>query len=178
MMPRRTVIGDGKKVPLNMRTTRELRDKLNKAAGQSGRSLVQEVEYRVDHSFAEEELKQRAFLGQGSNVTLASQVHDCCVLIGAYTGKNWIDDVYSRDALLVAFRELVSPMSDEDYKKELERKMTIIALEERLSKATKTEATKTEEVGIFAVTLGRAVAQVVRRERAMGEIFRLPEPVR
>jgi hypothetical protein len=172
-MPRRTVVGDGKKVPLNMRTTRELRDKLNKAAGQSGRSLVQEVEYRVDHSFAEEELKQRAFLGQGLNATLASQVHECCVLIGAYTGKNWFDDVYSRDALLVAFRELVSPTSDDDYQKELQRQMEIIAIRERLSKPTKAEA-----AGIFAVTLGRAVAQVVCRERAMGEIFCLPEPVR
>ena len=103
-MPRRTVVGEGKKVPLNMRTTRELRDKLDKAAGSSGRSLVQEVEHRVEHSFAEEELKQRAFFGQGSSATLASQVHDCCVLIGAYTGKNWTDDVYSRDALLEAFQ--------------------------------------------------------------------------
>ena len=33
VMPRRTVVGEGKKVPLNMRTTRELRDKLDKAAG-------------------------------------------------------------------------------------------------------------------------------------------------
>jgi len=172
-MPRRTVVGEGKKVPLNMRTTRELRDKLDKAAGSSGRSLVQEVEHRVEHSFAEEELKQRAFFGQGSSATLASQVHDCCVLIGAYTGKNWTDDVYSRDALLEAFRELVSPISNDDYEKELQRQMQMVAIRERLSKSSKTELP-----GILAVTLGRAVAQVVRRERAMGEIFRLPEPVR
>jgi len=95
------------------------------------------------------------------------------VLIGAYTGKNWTDDVYSRDALLEAFRELVSPISNDDYEKELQRQMQMVAIRERLSKSSKTELP-----GIFAVTLGRAVAQVVRRERAMGEIFRLPEPVR
>lgn len=50
-MPRRTIRGDGKKVPLNMRTTAELRKKIDKAAGRSGRSLVAEVEYRVEASF-------------------------------------------------------------------------------------------------------------------------------
>ena len=41
----------GKRVPLNMRTTRELREKIEKAAERSGRSLVQEVEYRIEKSF-------------------------------------------------------------------------------------------------------------------------------
>jgi hypothetical protein len=50
-MAKRTIAGDGKKVPLNMRTTAALRAKINKAAGKSGRSLVQEVEYRVERSF-------------------------------------------------------------------------------------------------------------------------------
>jgi hypothetical protein len=51
-MPRRTVAGEGKKSPLNMRTTAALREKLEEAAGESGRSLVQEVEYRLEQSFA------------------------------------------------------------------------------------------------------------------------------
>jgi len=51
-MPKRTVKGSGKKIPLNMRTTQELREKINRAAGASGRSLVQEVEYRVTLGFA------------------------------------------------------------------------------------------------------------------------------
>jgi hypothetical protein len=41
----------GKRYPLNMRTTRELRDRIVAAAGASGRSLVQEVEYRLEQSF-------------------------------------------------------------------------------------------------------------------------------
>ena len=51
-MPKRTIEGEGKKSPLNMRTTAALRDKLEAAAGESGRSLVQEVEYRLEQSFA------------------------------------------------------------------------------------------------------------------------------
>jgi hypothetical protein len=46
----------GKRYPLNMRTTRELRDRIEAAAHASGRSLVQEVEYRLEQSFQEEEL--------------------------------------------------------------------------------------------------------------------------
>lgn len=43
----------GKRHPLNMRTTAELRAKLGWAATQSGRSLAQEVEYRLERSFIE-----------------------------------------------------------------------------------------------------------------------------
>jgi hypothetical protein len=45
----------GKRIPLNMRTTKELRDRVEAAARASGRSLVQEVEYRVERSFEWEE---------------------------------------------------------------------------------------------------------------------------
>ena len=41
----------GKRYPLNMRTTKELREQIEAAARASGRSLVQEVEYRLDRSF-------------------------------------------------------------------------------------------------------------------------------
>src|SRR5258705_10464765 len=45
----------GKRYPLNMRTTRELRERIEAAARASGRSLVQEVEFRLEQSFAEED---------------------------------------------------------------------------------------------------------------------------
>jgi hypothetical protein len=56
-MPRRTVSGSGKKLPLNMRTTAALRGKIERAAGRSGRSLVGEVEHRLELSFARDEFK-------------------------------------------------------------------------------------------------------------------------
>ena len=40
-----------KRAPLNMRTTPEARRKLEDAADKSGRSLAQEVEYRIERSF-------------------------------------------------------------------------------------------------------------------------------
>src|SRR5262245_61792163 len=43
----------GKRWPLATRTTLELRQKLERAAQTSGRSLVQEVELRLERSFAE-----------------------------------------------------------------------------------------------------------------------------
>jgi hypothetical protein len=46
----------GKRYPLNMRTTLELRQKIEDAAKLSGRSLVQEVESRLEHSFRTEAL--------------------------------------------------------------------------------------------------------------------------
>src|SRR5262249_2453012 len=48
----------GKRYPLNMRTTKELRDKIEWAATVSGRSLVQEVEFRLERSFQEEEIEK------------------------------------------------------------------------------------------------------------------------
>ena len=46
----------GKRYPLNMRTTKELREKLERAAAKSGRSLVGEVEYRLERSFDRDEV--------------------------------------------------------------------------------------------------------------------------
>jgi TraY domain len=41
---------DIKRYPLNMRTTKQVRDRLAKAADKSGRSLAQEVEFRLERS--------------------------------------------------------------------------------------------------------------------------------
>jgi hypothetical protein len=100
-MPRRTVGGSGKKSPMNMRTTEALRKKLEMAAGLSGRSLVQEVEFRLEQSFAREDF------GKLHISTLMWQVYDCCVVIEAVTGKNCFAD--DARALLVAVAELVVP---------------------------------------------------------------------
>jgi hypothetical protein len=51
MPPKLKRVLPGKRYPLNMRTTKELRDKVDGAAMASGRSLVQEVEFRLQRSF-------------------------------------------------------------------------------------------------------------------------------
>jgi hypothetical protein len=44
-----------KRYPLNMRATKELREKMEGAAHVSGRSLAQEVEFRLERSFMDDE---------------------------------------------------------------------------------------------------------------------------
>jgi hypothetical protein len=57
-MPRKAVEGGtGKRVPLNMKTTEEVRAKLERAAAASGRSLTAEVEYRLEQSFFEQQAR-------------------------------------------------------------------------------------------------------------------------
>ena len=50
-MSRRAVEGGAQRVALNMKATPSLRGRLEEAAAESGRSLTQEVEYRVETSF-------------------------------------------------------------------------------------------------------------------------------
>jgi hypothetical protein len=52
-MPKKKEI---KRYPLNMRTTKRIREKLESAAESSGRSLAQEVEYRLELSFKTQDL--------------------------------------------------------------------------------------------------------------------------
>jgi TraY domain len=76
----KTISGKGKRYPLNMRTTKELRERLERAANKSGRSLVQEVEHRLEMSFAEEDYSERlrkAFRGiSGRYAKLAESAFD------------------------------------------------------------------------------------------------------
>ncbi len=134
-MPVRTVKGSGKKSPLNMRTTKALRKKLETAAGSSGRSLVQEVEYRLEQSFAREDF------GRPEISTLMWQVYDCCVLIEAITGKNCLAENENARALLAALAELVVP------------------------------APRDEANDDRAYHLGRIVADLVARQRTLGDLF-------
>jgi hypothetical protein len=53
---RRTTKGAIKRYSLNMRTTHAMRKRIEDAAGQSGRSLLQEVEFRLEKSFVYEDM--------------------------------------------------------------------------------------------------------------------------
>jgi hypothetical protein len=92
-MPARAKLpkGKGKRVPLNMRTTQETRDRLEKAAADSGRSLVQEVEYRLERSFMEEDQRVREFGDQRAQLLwrLCSAVKE---IVERETGKDAFDD--------------------------------------------------------------------------------------
>jgi hypothetical protein len=107
-MPKRTVQGDGKKSPLNMRTTPELRRRLEKAAAVSGRSLVQETEFRLEKSFAEEEFNRLAILSPAT-FRLAGQIAQAAALAEAISGDSWTENGRARQALKAAIQELIEP---------------------------------------------------------------------
>lgn len=57
-MPKRAVENpSGKRVPLNMKTTSAIRARIEEAAAASGRSLTQEVEWRIERSFDFEDIR-------------------------------------------------------------------------------------------------------------------------
>jgi hypothetical protein len=56
--------GEGKRFPLNMRTTKHVREKLEAEAKLSGRSLAQEVEFRLERSFLEQDALYDEFGGK------------------------------------------------------------------------------------------------------------------
>ncbi len=55
--------GEGKRYPLSLRTTREIRELIEREAIMSGRSLAQEAEYRIQKSFVDERAKYEEFGG-------------------------------------------------------------------------------------------------------------------
>ena len=46
------------RIPMSVRTTETLRTDLDRAAKVSGRSLAQEVEFRLENSFSEDRMRQ------------------------------------------------------------------------------------------------------------------------
>jgi hypothetical protein len=75
MPPKAKRVPAGKRYPLNMRTTKELREKIEAAARTSGRSLVQEVEFRLELSFNQDSVIRetvKLILGQTQGVSVVS----------------------------------------------------------------------------------------------------------
>jgi hypothetical protein len=87
-MPRKAApAAEPRRHPLNVRTTRELRDKMLAAAEQSGRSLVQELEYRLENSFGRDVVFDMLLGGQQNGrllEKLAFAVRDA--------GRSWASD--------------------------------------------------------------------------------------
>jgi hypothetical protein len=80
----------GKRYPLNMRTTRELRERIIAAAHASGRSLVQEVEYRLERSFQLEDQQQSmtSLVDKAVNASTAAMERMIIQHIGAAPGQS------------------------------------------------------------------------------------------
>ena len=92
-----------KRPSMGFRPTADLRGKLEHAAVTSGLSLTQEVERRLERSFAEEDSWAPAIadeakrgikesFGKEETFLLARLLADAIQIIEMKTGKNWMDD--------------------------------------------------------------------------------------
>jgi hypothetical protein len=85
----------GRRHPISFRTTEELREGLEHAASTAGRSLTQEIEYRLEQSLREEDLLRRYF-GSDEAIELLKALSFIINLNMNKSGKSWRDD---RDTL-------------------------------------------------------------------------------
>ena len=109
--------GEGKRHPLNIRTTKEMRDRLEAAATASGRSLAQEVEFRLEASLSNEkkdELTHQVLMDNiyeqfgGSDIyslmgLLARAIH----YVEQETGKSWLNDNEANEQIQVAWKAIL-----------------------------------------------------------------------
>jgi hypothetical protein len=105
--------GRGKRVSLNMKTTEKTREMLVRAAAASGRSLVQEVEHRVERSLVGEAELYGDWL---TLYRLSQQYFRSLAILRKMNGRATVD------ALQVAFAAIIDaacsgPLSDERMKR-------------------------------------------------------------
>lgn len=107
---------EGKRHPINMRTTKEVREKLEAASRWSGRSLAQEVEYRIEQAFRDE-AAESDYMGGPHNVALTRLIGTVVAALEASRGRKWTENnVVLADA--EALISLILP----DYMKGVARK--------------------------------------------------------
>lgn len=97
-MPRKAVTSEAKRFALNMKTTEEIRRRLEEAARASGRSLTHEVEHRLELSLQEEDLLRRYF---GSDDTI-ELLKGLALVINHHSRRShrpWQTDKATRDAI-------------------------------------------------------------------------------
>ncbi|NUU39627.1 TraY domain-containing protein [Tardiphaga robiniae] len=108
----------GKRHPLNVRTTFEARQRLESAAMESGRSLTQEAEVRIERTFKSDDNALDALeLIYGSAIAgLALALADCIqqsavstrlMIAGVPDGDGWLDDPTAFDQAIHAINTLM-----------------------------------------------------------------------
>lgn len=94
----------GKLYPLNMRTTAEIRSRLLDAAHASGRSLAQEVEYRVELSFRHED--------ELGGAQTAALLRELAAIARTETGeRDWLKDYRTFQVVAGRWRRRVDDMA-------------------------------------------------------------------
>ena len=102
-MPRTVKAKIGKRFPLSLRITEEMRTKLHNAAAQTGRSVSQEVEFRLERSFTREE----DVWGGAHTERLLRMLAIAIEGQEKSTGKKWTEDDATRNLVATALPEVV-----------------------------------------------------------------------
>jgi hypothetical protein len=92
---RKSAARAGKRYPLNMRTTFEVRQELERAATATGRSLAQEAEHRIQQTFQNQKILQEAL-----DLSFGPEISGLLMVIG---------DVMRTTAQTVAFTSSGDP---------------------------------------------------------------------
>jgi hypothetical protein len=94
--------GDGKRHPLGIRTTARLARLIEEAARESGRSVAQEIEYRLEKSFLETE----PWGGARSMAAFHSLAAQAIIFSGEHP-ERWLRDRETLEAVLETWRTVL-----------------------------------------------------------------------
>ena len=101
-MPRKAVDGAVRTTSLNLKTTKELRDKMEAAAVASGRALTHEVEARLNRSFDFDYL-----MGDTETALVLRAIGSAIRRFEVTSGKNWTDNADTQEAVFEAATRIV-----------------------------------------------------------------------
>jgi hypothetical protein len=149
----------GKRFPLNLRTTKEIRELLEEAARTSGRSLAQEIETRVEQTF-----RRDAAYGGVEGWRLSYTMAASFLNAAERAGEDWTRDsiAYVRGAAAVLDDLLIKVPHDDNRDRAIEELFNQV-----LSRAAREKQPRPE-----VATLRQAV------EQAIAEINRVTEEAR
>lgn len=108
-MPKKAVVSEARRCLLNVRTTEAIRKKLEEAAAESGRSLIHEIEHRIESSFWHEEkekLEKSMFVTQ-ENIDLAEAVKLAIGFASKYSDKEWTVDGRARQIVTYSVNKVL-----------------------------------------------------------------------
>lgn len=108
--------GEGKRLPVSFRTTRELRDRLDKACDVSGRSLAQEVEHRMDQSFLVDDSFQFLASTDAKAAAVFRTALHAKAMIEELMGSSVWEDLEAHSAFSVAMAEILDANQPEPSK--------------------------------------------------------------
>lgn len=103
---------EGKRHAVGIRTTKQLKDLLQRAADSSGRSIAQEIEFRLENSFREEDQSQLAGLLMTLEKTMRDAgMHAGFISTGSYQGAlDWFENPTALREAVEGAREVLQAL--------------------------------------------------------------------